>query len=544
MGADATPSDGTFDYIIVGGGTAGCVLANRLSADPASRVLLLEAGGSDEHFWIRVPLGLSYILGNPKFDWRYASEPEPHLNNRRLNVPRGRVLGGSSSINGMVYVRGHAYDFDQWRQAGNAGWAWDDVLPYFKRSEDYFRGANDRHGSGGELSVIDPGVRWDILDAYKQAAIEAGIPLTEDYNGGDNEGVSYFEAMIRNGVRWSTSRGFLKPVRGRPNLRIVTGALVSRLIVAGRSVHGVAYSVDGVARRADSSGEVLLCAGAIGSPQILQMSGIGDGGLVQAIGVSPVHDLPGVGENLQDHWMLRFQHRVQGTTTLNAWAQNPLRKAIMGLRYLALRQGPMSAQPALLAAFAKSDPSAAAPDIEIHVSPASYGRVGGPMHPFPGITSSVGILRPTSRGHVRARSSDPAAHPAILHNFLATDYDQRIALDCVKLVRRIAAQEPLARFKPDEISPRPDIVTHEQVIAWARDTLTTVFHPVGTCAMGRGDRSVVDERLRVRGLAGLRVVDASIMPTITSGNTCAPVIMIAEKAADLIVEDRRTRAAA
>ena len=540
----APHDDGTYDYVIVGGGSAGCLLANRLSADPSTRVLMLEAGGSDAHFWIQTPLGLPYILGNPRFDWSYASEPEPELGGRTVTLPRGRVLGGSSSINGMVYVRGHAWDFDQWRQAGNVGWAWDDVLPYFKRHEDYDRGASEAQGVGGELSVKDPGVRWEILDAYADACEEAGIRRTRDYNGGDNEGVAYFDAMIRDGKRHSTARAFLEPARHRPNLRVVTGASVTRIVVAGRRATGVEYRLGGAPQRANASGEVLLCAGAIASPQILQLSGIGPADLLAGLGIPLVHALAGVGENLQDHWMVRMQHKVHGTRTLNFWAQNPLLKAIMGARYLLTKTGPMSAQPALLAAFVKSEPSAAAPDIEIHVSAASYGRVGGPMHPFPGITSSVGILRPTSRGTVRVRSAEPDAHPAILHNFLATDYDRRIALSSVDLVRRIAAQPALARFKPEEISPPPGVHSEEEILAWARTILTTVFHPVGTCAMGRGERAVVDDRLRLHGIAGLRVVDASVMPTITSGNTCAPVLMIAEKAADMIRQDAKAGGAA
>ena len=535
----AARDDGTYDYVIVGGGSAGCVLANRLSVDPSTRVLMLEAGGSDEHFWVQTPLGLPYILGNPRFDWRYASQPEPHLDGRSVVMPRGRVLGGSSSINGMVYVRGHAWDFDQWRQAGNAGWAWEDVLPYFKRHEDYDRGASAAHGVGGELSVKDPGVRWEILDAYADACVEAGIRRTKDYNGGDNEGVAYFDAMIRDGKRHSAAQAFLKPVRQRPNLRVVTDAHVTRLLFDGRRATGVEYRVAGALRRAGAGAEVLLCAGAIGSPQILQLSGVGPADLLAGLGIPVVQALAGVGENLQDHWMVRMQHKVQGTRTLNFWAQNPVLKAAMGARYLLTKTGPMSAQPALLAAFAKSTPSAAAPDIEVHVSAASYGKVGGPMHPFPGITSSVGILRPTSRGTVRVASRDPDAHPAIVHNFLATEEDRRIALESVALVRRIVAQPAMARFRPEEISPPPGVETEAEILAWTRSVLTTVFHPVGTCAMGRGERAVVDERLRLHGVEGLRVVDASIMPTITSGNTCAPVLMIAEKAADMIRQDAR-----
>jgi choline dehydrogenase len=533
-----------FDYVIVGGGSAGCVIANRLSADPRTRVLLLEAGGADDYFWLKVPLALPFVLGNPRCDWCLKSEPEKFLGGRVLDLPRGKTLGGSSSINGMVYVRGHAFDFDRWRQDGNSGWAWDDVLPYFKRSEDYFAGASPTHGEGGELAVTDPGVRWPILDAYKLACIEAGIPEAHDYNGGDNEGVAYFEAMIRKGRRCSTSQAFLRPAARRPNLKVVTQAHVTRLVLTNRRVTSVEYRVGDAVRSAEAGGEVILCAGAIGSPQILQVSGIGPGALLNGLGIPVHHELPGVGENLQDHWMIRVQHRVENTTTLNAWTQSLIGRAGLGLRYFLTRRGPLSAQPALLAVFAKTAPDREMPDVQIHVSAASYERVGGPMHPFPGMTSSACILRPTSRGHVRIKTRSSEDQPAIVHNFLETPHDRDIAVRALGLVREIVAQPALRPFKPRELSPPAGTRSVEQVLNYACRTATTVFHPVGTCAMGRGERAVVDERLRLHGLAGLRIADASIMPTITSGNTCAPVIMIAEKAADLIREDRKRPTAA
>jgi choline dehydrogenase-like flavoprotein len=537
------PED-VFDYIVTGGGAAGCVIANRLSADARNRVLLLEAGGPDDYFWLKVPLAIPFILGNPRCDWRFRSEPEPHLGGRVIEVPRGKTLGGSSSINGMVYVRGHALDFDGWRQQGNIGWGWDDVLPYFKRSEDYFRGASDTHGSGGELSVVDPGVRWPILDAYKNACIEAGIPAADDYNGGDNEGVAYFESTIRNGRRCSASQAFLNPAKRRPNLAVLTNAHVQSLVMAGRSVTGVRYRVGAEIRQAGATAEVIVAAGAIGSPQILQMSGIGPADFLSGLGIEVRHNLPGVGENLQDHWMIRIQHQVENTATLSAWMRSPLGKAKLGLQYFVARRGPLSAQPTLLAVFGRTLPGLDMPDVQIHVSAASYDRVGGPMHPFPGMTSSACILRPTSRGHVRIRNASPLEPPAILHNYLATLHDQEVAVRALALVRRIISQPALRSFHPRELTPPKGTATPEQIIDYARLTATTVFHPVGTCAMGRGPQAVVDDRLRLRGVARLRIADASIMPTITSGNTCAPTIMIGEKAADMILADRNLLAAA
>ncbi len=532
--------DGSYDYVIVGAGSAGSVLANRLTADPTIKVLLLEAGGTNRAFWKDVPLGIPFLHGNPRFDWRFDSEPEPGLNGRVVRMPRGRGLGGSSAINGMVYVRGHASDFDRWRQFGNVGWGWDDVLPYFKRSEDYDKGASATHGSGGELSVGTPPYKWPILEAYMDAGEQAGLPRLTDYNGGGGkEGFALFETTIRKGTRWSTDRAFIDPVRKRPNLRIVTGAAVERVEFDGRRARSVTYRVDGALRRAAAGGEIILSGGTFGSPQLLQQSGIGPGALLSDLGVPIIHDLRGVGENLHDHWMLRVLHRVSNVTTLNNWLRTPFHKGILGARYVFGLGGPMGAPISLLTGFVKSMPSVVDPDIQFQISVASYERVGGPTHPFPGIGTSVCIARPTSRGHVRITNADPTHRPSIVNGFLVTPEDQQIAVAGIRKVRQIMTMPAMAPYAPDEIAPTSATDTDEQILDYARRATGSVFHPVGTCKMGQDEFAVTDDRLRVHGIAGLRVVDASIMPTITSGNTNAPVIMIGEKAADMIIADRR-----
>ena len=543
---DAVPqSAGTFDYIIVGAGSAGCVLANRLSQDPNVSVLLLEAGGKDNNIWIHVPLGLMYVIGNPKTDWCYETDPEPHCNGRKIPIPRGKTLGGSSSINGMVYVRGQPRDYDVWRQLGNSGWSWDDVLPYFKKSEDFARGADELHGAGGELRVEDARVNWEILDAVRDACEQAGIPKTDDYNAGNYEGSSYFQVTQKKGVRWSTATAFLKPARNRPNLKVLTNAHIAKVRLDGRRATGIEFWQGDKRQSAQARNEVIVSAGAIGSPQILQASGIGPAALLKQHGVNVALDLPGVGENLQDHVQPRQMYRVKNTITLNEKANSLMWRMAMGLEYILFRTGPLAIGPATMTVFTRSDPTQDAPNVQFHVVPATYPKLGEPPSPFPGVTASACILRPTSRGYVRIKNSDTRANPSILYNYLSTPDDQRVAVDCIKLTRRIMSQPALARFEPEEFLPDPKTSqTDAEMLEAARATAGTVYHPVGTCKMGQDPLAVVDERLRVRGIARLRVVDASIMPNLVSGNTNAPTIMIAEKAADMIKADAKGTAKA
>ncbi len=528
----------THDYVIVGAGTAGCVLANRLSADPDSSVLLLEAGGKDDYFWIDIPVGYLYTIGNPRTDWCYRIEPDPGLNGRTILYARGRVLGGCSSINAMIYMRGQRSDYDHWASLGNRGWGWDDVLPVFMRSEDYQHGADECHGVGGEMRVEERRVSWEILDAWRDAAEECGIPKIAEFNRGDNFGNAYFQMNQRGGRRWSGTKAYLRPVMHRPNLTVRTGAQVRRIAVESGGGGPRATGIELVTgERLSARREVILAAGAIGSPQILQLSGIGPGALLQGHGIEVVRDLAGVGENLHDHLQIRNIYKVKNTVTLNVRVNSLLGKAAMGLEYLLFKTGPLTMPPSQLGAFARSDPSRASANMEWHVQPLSLDKFGDPLHRFNAITPSVANLQPTSRGHVRIKAPDPLQAPAITLNYLSTDEDLRVAVAGLRFTRRIMAAKALARFEPEEWKPGPEVESDEALAAAARDLGTTIFHPVGTCRMGSDSLAVVDDRLAVHGVSGLRVVDASVMPRITSGNTNAPTVMIAEKGAEFVRED-------
>ncbi|MBR1222678.1 GMC family oxidoreductase N-terminal domain-containing protein [Bradyrhizobium sp. U87765 SZCCT0131] len=534
--------EGDFDYIVVGAGTAGCIVANRLSADPRRRVLILEAGGRDNWIWFHIPVGYLFAIGNPRSDWMFRTEPEAGLNGRALAYPRGKVIGGSSAINAMISMRGQAADYDYWRQLGLAGWGWDDVLPAFKRLEDHFLGASDMHGVGGGWRIEAPRLSWDVLDAVANAAAEMGIPRTADFNTGNNEGIGYFHVNQKRGRRWSSARGFLKPALNRPNLRLETGVLVDRLIVENGRAVGVRFIQGGEIVEARTRGEVVLCSGSIGSVQVLHRSGIGPREWLAPLGIDTVLERDGVGRNLQDHLQQRAIYKVNGIRTLNETYYSLPRRGLMGLDYLLRRRGPLTMAPSQLGIFTRSDPHQERANIQFHVQPLSLDKFGEPLHRFPAITVAACNLRPSSRGAIRLRDSKPDTPPIIAPNYLATADDRQVAADAIRVTRRLMKQAALAPYRPDEYLPGPRVGDDDGSLAKAAgDIGTTIFHPVGTAKMGRADdaTAVVDERLRVHGLGGLRVIDASVMPTITSGNTNTPTAMIAEKGSAMMVEDAR-----
>ena len=536
------PAEAQYDYIIVGAGSAGCVLANRLSGEPDKRVLLLEAGGRDWYPWIHVPVGYFKTLHNPLTDWSYKTEPDPGLNGRAIDWPRGKTLGGSSSINGLLYIRGQRQDYDHWRQLGNAGWSFEDILPYFMKSEDQQNGADEFHGTGNELAVQNMRAKRDICEALINAAGELGVQRNADFNGAEQEGAGYFQQTARNGLRCSTARAFLNPVKNRPNLDIVTHALVNKVLIENTKTVGIATSIKGDQRRyrLKPGGEMILSAGAIGSPQILQLSGIGPGALLQGLGIEVVKDLAGVGANLQDHLQIRTVYEVN-VPTLNEEINSLFGRMMIGMKYVFARSGPMSMGASQVCIFARSNDHVETPDIQYHFQPLSADKPGIEMHPFPGVTLSVCQLRPESRGRIEIISPDPNAYPAIHPNYLSAERDCQTAIDALKFTRRLVKTKALKPYIVREHLPGPGVETDAQLLDSARNIAQTIYHPTSTCKMGTDPMSVVDERLRVYGISGLRVVDASIMPTITSGNTNAPTIMIAEKASDLILKHRVSR---
>ena len=530
---------GDFDYVIVGAGTSGCLLANRLSADSKNKVLLLEAGGKDDYFWIRVPVGYLFTMNNPRTDWCFSTEASPGLNGRSLNYPRGKVLGGCSSINGMIYMRGQARDYDHWRQLGNSGWGWDEALKYFKRSEGHVLGENEMHGGNGEWRVEGQRLSWEILDAFRDAAAETGIPNTNDFNTGNNEGCGYFEVNQKQGVRWSAANAFLHPIKSRANLTILTESHVNKLQFEGNKVIGVRFWRGNDLFEASVSGEIILASGAIGSPQIMQASGISSGTLSQKIGIQNIIELPGVGENLQDHLQMRLVFKVKNTKTLNLRANSLFGKIGMGLEYFLFKRGPMTMAPSQLGGFAKSDKNKETPNLQYHIQPLSTEKLGDPLHPFEAFTASVCNLRPESRGHVHIKTQDSREPPKIQPDYLSDPADRKVAADAIKLTRKIVSSPAMKKFEPEEFKPGIEFASDDDLAREAGNIGTTIFHPVGTCKMGPSsdNMAVVDERLKVHGIRGLRVVDASVMPTITSGNTNSPTLMIAEKASEMILED-------
>ncbi len=533
----------SFDYIIVGAGSAGCVLANRLTASGRHRVLLLEAGGPDRNIWIHIPLGYGKLFSNPKVNWLYTTEPEPELNNRRVNQPRGKVMGGSSSINGLLYIRGQHEDYDHWRQLGNAGWSFNDVLPYFRRAEDQERGADDLHGVGGHLKVSDVCEPHPLCEAFIEAAQKSGFPRNDDFNGATQEGAGYFQLTARNGRRWSTAVGYLKEAKRRGNLTVVANALAARILFSGRRAIGVEYRQGGATHTAHANAEVIVSGGAFNSPQLLQLSGLGPAKILRELGIDVIADMPGVGADLQDHLQIRMLYRCTEPITMNDVINNWRHRYAAGLRYLLLRKGLLTIGAGYAGAFLRTRPDLASPDVQFHFLIFSSDAAGATLHPFPGFMASVCQLRPDSRGFVRIVSRDPAMPPAIQPRYLSARSDCDCVVDGMKLLRRVMDQPVMRRYIAEEHAPGEQCVSDADLLAFARQTGTTVYHPTSTCRMGSDPNAVVDERLRVRGFEGLRVIDASIMPTVVSGNTNAAAVMIGEKGADMVLEDARASAA-
>jgi choline dehydrogenase len=526
-----------FDYIIVGAGSAGCVLANRLTASGRHRVLLLEAGGEDRNIWIHIPLGYGKLFADAKVNWLYRTEPEPELNNRQVIQPRGKVMGGSSSINGLLYVRGQHQDFDHWRQLGNAGWAFADVLPYFRRAEDQERGEDELHGVGGHLKVSDVCEPHPLCEAFIAATQNSGFPRNDDFNGASQEGAGYFQLTTRNGRRWSTAAGYLKEARRRPNLSVAANALATRVLFAGRRATGVEYRQGQTTHQANADGEVIVCGGAFNSPQLLQLSGLGPAKILRELGIEPIADMPGVGADLQDHLQIRFQYRCTEPITMNDVINDWRHRYAAGLRYLFTRKGLLTIGAGYAGAFLRTRPELETPDVQLHFLIFSADTAGATLHPFPGFITSVCQLRPESRGFVRIKSADPATPPAIQPRYLSSRNDCDCVIDGLKLMRRIMDQPVMRRYIAEERAPGAHCESDADLLAFARDTGTTVYHPTSTCRMGSDRNAVVDERLRVRGFERLRVIDASIMPTVVSGNTNAATVMIGEKGADMVLED-------
>jgi choline dehydrogenase len=528
-----------FDYVIVGAGSAGCVLANRLSAGGKHSVLLLEAGPKDTNIWIHVPLGYGKLFKEKSVNWMYQTEPEPGLNGRQVFQPRGKVLGGSSSINGLLYVRGQHEDYDRWRQRGNVGWGYDDVLPYFKKAENQQRGADDYHGAGGPLSVSDWRHDDPLSEAFVKAAVESGIPFNPDFNGKTQEGAGFFQTTTRRGRRASSAYSYLRPAKNRGNLHIETSALAQRIVFEGKRAKAVEYRQSGNLRTARARKEILVSGGAYNSPQLLQLSGVGPADLLKTHGINVVLDAPGVGNDLQDHLQVRLVTSCAQRVTLNDVVNHPLRRAMAGVRYALSRSGPLTIAAGTSGAFFKTNPRLASPDIQIHFIPFSTDKMGEKLHPFSGFTASVCQLRPESRGSLKIRSADPSAPPEIRINYLATETDRAAFIDGIHILRKILAAPALKSYCVEEVYPGAKVTSDEDLLDFCRKTGSTVYHPTSTCRMGNDPLAVVDQRLRVRGIEGLRVVDASVMPDLMSGNTNAPTIMIAEKASDMILEDAR-----